>query len=679
MFTVVICTKNIIKDIEKKYHAYFSSLVDENKMTFCQWNPEGETLADALPELKSIISGKKDWQAVVVNDEQVWGSEQTEKTNPFDFVGTKAMPNSFESAEDIFQYRDYVDSSVSFALRNPLVKLGLWFYGSPVTALPTQAYLKNLDGIELGSKEYFKILEKLSVTPKKAEIDYNCALKYRKIEETFGIEKEIFNSPLNFIAIAERVSSADKYKFNNMWKNRSEFEYSNFTFDNLYASNFRYLLFDLPKLKGMQEKSRYIDFLTTVLIVATNEVPGGTLRQDRVYNIDLKIDSDRLKNTVNNYISRLSATVAEIDTKCKSIEARSKQPVDNETSRMEFESKVNIPINLFVEEQKDNYMAKYNKLGLSRDCPQEEYDYWYNQYYRINKDFIRFLRTPRRAVKTATKGSFKSSSKIDDERALRLNEYQREDVLYALEEEERKMINTSTPKIFSSEQYYEKMREADREIRKGIFQRMTKKKTLFVGLFAAIAYFIGFLPLIFSNFNVTKSFTFSLLVTGVVLGIFLVVGLVYLLVLRKRLINRFKHFNYVMSGIFKEIENGVEAFSKYLGHACNVMRSFSVLNQTENSYKKKQYILLNHKRIICDKVQEISEIFSSYIDVKDIRISYDAQPYDFDFTLMYDYEYLIPVTQRNKDVDFLQEGNKITLPVDYVDAVTLTREELYDW
>ena len=182
----------------------------------------------------------------------------------------------------------------------------------------------------------------------------------------------------------------------------------------------------------------------------------------------------------------------------------------------------------------------------------------------------------------------------------------------------------------------------------------------------------------FSNLNTVKSFLFSLAVSGIVLGIFLVIGFIYLFVLRHKLVNRFKHFNYVMSGILREIENGVDAFSRYLSHACNVMREFSVFNYSENSFRKKQHILSNHKRIISEKIREVNELFSTYIDSDEIRLEYDAEPYDFDFTVIKDYEYDLPYSDVRKEIDYLQEGNKTVIPVDYVETFTLTREELYD-
>ena len=71
-------------------------------------------------------------------------------------------------------------------------------------------------------------------------------------------------------------------------------------------------------------------------------------------------------------------------------------------------------------------------------------------------------------------------------------------------------------------------------------------------------------------------------------------------------------------------------------------------------------------------------MFSTYIDSDEIKLTYEAEPYDYDFTVFKDYEYDIPYSDAEKYIDFLQEGNRIAIPIDYVEAFTLTREELYD-
>jgi hypothetical protein len=165
---------------------------------------------------------------------------------------------------------------------------------------------------------------------------------------------------------------------------------------------------------------------------------------------------------------------------------------------------------------------------------------------------------------------------------------------------------------------------------------------------------------------------------GITLGIFTLIGFAYLLIQRHKLVNRFKHFNFVMSGILKEIETGVNSFSEYLSHACNVMREFSVLNYSESASAKQRNILDNHKRIIHEKIDEVTDLFAGYIDADEFCLTEDVEPFNFDFTVVKSYEYDVPYSGLNRDIDFLQEGNRVVIPIDYVETFILSREELYD-
>lgn len=680
MFTVIICDEHIIKDCYHKYHIYLKPFFDNDNFAFCAWNAKAETLDEALPKLKAIIQHKKEWRAIVVNDSSTWGFEGVNKRNPFDYVDSKKKKYQFSSFEQVKDFRETENALFDKALSNPLTKLSIWLCGTPVNTPPILCYDKakeEVDNVDSG-EAYYKLLEELELKSSDVEIDWSRNLKFSKLSENFELRGELFNPPKSVTTIAERAKNVDTELAELAWTNHTEFDYSQFYIDNLYPEKLRYLIFEVSYIKGRRNENLYFNFLTTIMLLATYDCPQGVLRSNRVYKLDMQIDAECVRDLCNAYNSKLYSTLAKIDEISKNLKDKESQPIDKYTAEECFESNVTVPIEVVTKESRDNLKANFSKIGLSKDCPSDEYEYWDDQFHTINKYFIRFLREPRRAVKTATKEDFRTMNQIEDERALRLNEYQKEDVMYVLEEEERNMLATSTTQLFNTAQYNKKMREADKEIRRGIAQRMTKKKTMFVGLFAVLAYLVGFFPLFFGNFNTTKSFLFSLIVTGVVLGIFLVIGFIYLFVLRHKLVNRFKHFNYVMSGILKEIENGVNAFSRYLSHACNVMREFSVLNYSESSYKKKQHILSNHKRIIGEKISEVNELFSTYIDSDEIRLAYDAEPYNYDFTVLKDYEYDIPYAEVRKDIDFLQEGNKIVVPIDYVETFTLTREELYD-
>jgi len=680
MFTVIICDEHIIKDCYHKYHIYLKPFFDNNNFAFCEWNTKAENLDESVPKLKEAIQHKKEWRAIVVNDSSTWGFEGVNKRNPFDYVNSRRKDYQFSSFEQIKSFRSAEEALIDKALCNPLTKLSIWLCGTPINTAPVLCYSSEAERIiaaETG-EAYFEVLNELGLKSSEVEADWNRDLKFKKLCENFELRGELFNPPTSVITIAERGKNIDAELAELAWSSHTEFDYSQFYMDNLYPEKLRYLIYDVSYIRTRRNENQYFNFLTTIMMLATYECPNGVLRSNRVYKLEMQIDVDCVRELCNAYNSKLWSTISKIEEITHKISEKEKQPIDKHTAEEYFESNVIIPIEVVTRESRENLKAKYDKIGLSRDCPSDEYDYWDEQFHTINKYFIRFLREPRRAVKTATKEDFRITNEINDERALQLSEYQREDVKYILDEEERNMIATSTTQLFNTAQYNKKMRDADKEIRRGIAQRMTKKTTMFVGLFAVIAYLVGFLPLLFSNINTGKSFTFSLITTGIVLGIFLIIGFVYLFVLRRRLVNRFKHFNYVMSGILKEIENGVSSFSKYLSHACNVMREFSVLNYSESSYKKTKHILANHKRIITQKINEVNELFSTYINSDELRLTYDVEPYDFDFTLMRDYEYEMPYAEVRKDIDYMQQGNKVVIPVDYVESITLTREELYD-
>ena len=238
-------------------------------------------------------------------------------------------------------------------------------------------------------------------------------------------------------------------------------------------------------------------------------------------------------------------------------------------------------------------------------------------------------------------------------------------------------METATISLYRTKEYTDKLEEADKEVRRGIAQRMTKKATAIAGLIAVLAYFIGFMPLLFSNLNTVKSFLFSLGVTGIALFAFLVIGFVFLFVLRKRLVNRIKHFNFEMSGILSSIDNGLKSFSRYLSHACNVMREFSVLNWLKKDEDIKLNILKKHIRDIDFKIKETEEMFAGDYSFK-LSVNDEEEPYLYDFSVPRDYDYPIPYYETDAMMLFISKENWVITSMDYADSITITREELYD-
>lgn len=680
MFTVIICDRHIIEDCYHKYHIYLKPLLDREDIAFCPWNTEGKTLEEALPQLAALIRSKAEWRAIVVNDSSTWGFDGVNKKNPYNYIDAGKKSYAFSDFEQIRAFRAAEAESCERAMSNPLMALAAWLCGLPSSMPPDLCYEEEKAAVETAddAETYSRLLEKLELKASEVEQDRSRSLRYEMLTARFEPGGELFNPPRAVIAIAERAKNMDAERARLAWSSHTEFDYSQFYTDNLYPEKLRYLLFDLPYIKKRRNENQYFNFLTTVLLLAAYDTPNGALRSNRVYNIRMEVDSRCVRELCGRYNARLLATLSRIDGISELLREKERQPVDRYTAEDVFESGVTIPVEVVKQESRSNLRAHSDKIGLSTDCPGDEYEYWDKQFRTINKYFIRFLREPRRAVKTAARGTFRAMNRIKDDRALQLNEYQREDVLYALEEEERGMQSAAAPRLFNTEQYSKKMREADKGIRDGIGQRMTRKKTVIVGLVGMGAYALGLLPLLLSNRNTADTLLFSLLLAAGVLGLLAAVYLVYLFVQRHKLLEKFRQFNAVMTGILQEIDSGMGAFSDYLSHACNVMREFSVLNYSENQFRRKQHILRNHKRIISRRIEEVNSFFADYTAAGDGGYFGEAAAYDFDFTVMAEYEYDIPYSPEQKEIDFLQAGNRIRIPTDYVNTVTLTREELYD-
>ena len=111
------------------------------------------------------------------------------------------------------------------------------------------------------------------------------------------------------------------------------------------------------------------------------------------------------------------------------------------------------------------------------------------------------------------------------------------------------------------------------------------------------------------------------------------------------------------------------------------MRGFSVLNyrsENENPEELRIRILKKHSYDLERCRQELREVFGAFLPEK--AKPYDPEVYyDYDFTRPVDFEYPIPhIDARFRPIEFLQKGNLVEVPVDFVKRLSVRLEELYD-
>ena len=206
---------------------------------------------------------------------------------------------------------------------------------------------------------------------------------------------------------------------------------------------------------------------------------------------------------------------------------------------------------------------------------------------------------------------------------------------------------------------------------------MTRRRSVVASLIPALLLLFGFLPLIFSEFNNLGTISTSLLLTLSMLVIVLGCAFILLLIFKKRTINNFKHFNYEMSGIYGEVEGSMDQFAKYLTHAKSFMKEYAALNACDDQQQDVMLVFKKHEIDIENHIKDIMVVFSGYVDEGFVSDEI-SEPYSFDFTKPINYSYEMPYHIEGTRIDYLQNGNGILLPVDFIKSLRLKREELYD-
>ena len=677
MFTVIICEKSIIEDCTSKYKIHFKPLLDNKEIAFCSWYPEATTFEETVPELNELIKSKQDWRAVVVHDRHVISDDLIYKPNPFDFVGTEKYPMNLTNKAGVKKYREYVARTSKKAIENPLMKLSVWLNGYTSRLRPNVVAEDIITKVEPFSDEYNEVLKKEEISVVDLETSLARAYRFDVVNSKFLIDGELFCPPKTVIVISERAKDIGLIEAEAAWRDHKEYDYSKYAEDNLYSSKMRSLVYQIPRIKGKIRELDYFKFLSTLLIFSGNDVSYDMFKPGRVYELSSEIDNEKVKKLCNDYLYKLKETLRKISVLRSRRRLNESKKIDDSVAKRDYESDVTVPVRIPEGYNKDSLMCEYREIGLSKDCPGDENKYWKDQHTDIRKHFIRFLRQPHRSIKNAVEYDFVQSNSIDDLRAKQLTEFQLEDVVYKLQEEEQNMVETSTSKIFDKKKYNDMLDEADREVKRTIAQRMTRKKTICIGVLFLVLSVFGFIPLLISEFNNLGTVAMSFVLIAVTIGIICVGMFICLFVLRNKLINRFKHFNYVMSGIYDEILGSMHTFSVYLSHACNVMREFSVINTINSKVDVYSNIYKKHEIEIDRCIKDIIGLFPEYIE-ENYSPEEPIEAYDFDFEQPCSYNYEFPYSVVLNDIEFLHKGTTVAVPVDYIKCITLKREELYD-
>lgn len=738
MFTVIIAEENTMKLFEE-FDLFLNPLFNGDEITVCKWNKEGETVFDMIPEIYEKVQYHPDWRAVIVNSENTHqlnpfdfvcyretDDEYTGRLNLKEFDDRrKRRLNSYEKAinnpltrltialsetpvnisevhnentyqkllNDEISFSQFVLSEFLYSVNAQTLasKADKYFRNQLINVIPYEktdeliSYIREKDVTGIFSLvEEKEITELVRILSENDPLYSDAECVERMVENAFKAElyKSIaYNfdfkdrSPKEVLCVSQRTLSAEAVALNQKRKSDGERLEKSFSEWNLYPKSNKYVVFDVLPEDNKQYMFDSIKFACFLLLLAKNEIPHGSMSLNEIYRAEVDFDSAVIEKMCGEYLAKLKMTRVHLKDCYAELENNKTGYLDRNLFEKVFEQEVAIPIDSVEYSRRDLY-ADSKGIGLSADCPDDEEKLWKKQYETIEKRFVKYLREPRKALNAAIKNEFRTKNVIDDDRALLMNENQIEDMQMKVTEEEEKMINTVTTQLFNTAKYKKEIKEADAEVRKVLARRMTQRKTILVAGSALLAYFVGFIPLFIKSIKSFSSFSTALAICGAGLAFLALIGFFYLFSLRGELIEKISLFNHVIDRLCHEVEEGMARFSEYLAHACNVMRTISALNIRESQEAAKRRIMKYHMIMLDRKNAEMNALFSRYVDIENIVIG-DIEPFDYDFSVICEYDYRMNFRPVGKTIEFFQQDNVVESPVDFIDSIKIEKEELY--
>ena len=696
MFTVLIAEKPYIDAIKLENKLFFEPFLENKELAFCYWNPGGQSLKDSVPELIDTVGRRKDWKAIIIHN---CSDEQAKQKNPFDIVDSSELKDLAEPSQNPMADQDWDDWEESWksyynlliankeevykrSLELPLQKLTTWLSFRPADFVLNDTQEKDdihewaLHELSQGEVNPLVRLERLERDEYRSELKMKEMLRREFVgDNTLGIAypKEIY-------CISKRTSENGFFNPEAYWNTRSKNEYSEFCDRNMYFDKMRFLVFDLLPEKHKDFRCDKIRFLSTLLVFATNIVPGSTMEARRLYVLECENDDTPLFTLTTSYDKKLAATYEVIDNEIDRIYGEIPGELTDKVAESLFCSPMNVEVKL---DENCDFDALYpeDDFALIPSSPEAEVENWEESYKGVLKSYGNIIRQQRRSVKKGI-DKLNLSSELSEANISRLTLFQLDDIGDYTENAENEMVASLPPDLAEASKYEEMMQEKANKVKDVLEKRMSKTAAIVVSAIILLMTLMLYAPFIVSNLSSSETIATSLGMLGVILAILAVALVITLIVLKLSLREAVKNFESTMHFVADEINDGMRRFSRYFSLTSNVRRGYKVKRYAAKNldeYTKSIRIRRKHQEDIRKKRAELEEMYPEFIGDSKYYENTMIQPYDYDFDKKVEYEYAAPfLAGFCRNIDFLEKGNYVEVPSGYITDISVRMEEIYD-
>ncbi len=696
LLTVLIGEKEHIDAIRQENKLFFEPFLKNKELAFCYWNPAGQNLSDSVPGLVDAVGREKRWRAVIINNVD---ETNIKARNPFDTVDRSALeqlaepekqPGEGQTQEEWEKtWQKYYelltaakDSVYRNSLTRPLQKLATWLCFRP------EEYV--LNDVQEKKDEYDWAMEMIAHDEVKAvavlehleRMQYKAELRLREnIRREFVGEKYLnIAYPTEMQCISVRTAESNFFDPDAYWSIHRESEYSEFADRNLYFDKMRFMVCDLLPETHRNYRTDYIRFLATVLIFASNPIPGSAMQARRLYRLETETDDTPLCTLVTSYDKKLQATSEVIDSEMERIRGEIPSELTDKDAEALFCTAKDIPV-LLDDSCKPEKVLVDMDYGLFFDSPENEFYKWNKDFKVSEREFAYIAKQRSRAVRKSVSQT-QISGDMSDINVSRLTPLQIEDIRDFTDAAENEMIDSIPPDITDTSVYTKRMAEASENVRKEIGRRMTKKTAFILSAVCLGIYLICFLPFWFANGGNSRTVSTAVIFTMVMMGIMAVTMIVALILLRLPIVNAIRCYNNTVRELMDDVKISMERFSKYLSACFNVRKGHFVCNYAEKNldeYTKSLRIRKKHKEDIRKRRAHLEEEYGDYFGDSSCCDETMARPYEYDFDMRTEYDYPAPFLAGDcRQIEFISGGNLVEVPSSYVKKIMVRMEEIYE-
>lgn len=696
LFTVLIAEKEHIDAIRQENKLFFEPFLESKELAFCYWNPAGQNLYDSVPGLVDAVGRRKEWRAVIINN----GTSQPSKAqNPFDVVdhsGLDALyaperqPEPEQSVEEWeTAWKEYLDALAAqkkavyeSALEHPFQKLVTWLCFRPEDYVMNDVKEKQDVhdwAMEMIGRDSLKPSTKLELMERD---QYKRELRIKENLRRDFVADAFLNIayPTEVQCISLRSAESNYFDPDAYWTIHQDSEYSTFADRNMYFDRMRFMVFDVLPPTHCNFRTDYIRFLACVLIFVSNSVPSSAMQARRLYRLEAETDDAPLCTMVTSYDKKLSATFDVIESEMEKIRSEIPGELTDKAAEALFCTPKDVAVLLDESCDLDKVFAEKD-YGLFFDQSDNEYHKW-NHDVRISEKALAYIAKQQSRSVRKSVSQLNASSEITDVNISRLTPLQIDDIRDYTDAAEDELIASIPPNFADISMYKQQLSQESEKVKKVIGRRMTRKTVTVLTAICMALYLVCFLPFLFANGSTVQTVTTAIVLCACMCGVLAVILVIALFFMRSSILNAVRSYNNVAHDVIDDIQSSMKRFSKYLSACCNVRRGHAIQNYAQKNvdeYTRNLRIRKKHQEDIRKKRAQLLEGYGDYFGDRSFCDETMCRPYEYDFDQKTEYEYPAPYLAGDcRQIEFISNGNFVTVPSSYVTRILARMEGIYE-